>query len=150
MIAAHVGSGINTYQWFPKPSIIKDGRYRGVEVVQIDLAVGLQFVEKIEETECRSGARTVPGGRKPPSTEQLDTGWSHKTIRSTALAVRNVDGVDASDVEHSERYWGGGDGASAAAGMAEVEDGAEGFQRHPFKMLPCPMLREISYPCRNM
>jgi len=119
--APHVYDRTITYQRFIKPGIVEDSRYRVMEVIQINLAGGLEFVEVIEETERKSGARVVPGGREPSGTEQLDAWWNHRTIRFT-FTVRNLDRMDAGNVEHSERSWGGGDSAGAAVDVAEVED----------------------------
>ena len=96
-----------------------------MEVIQIDLAVGLEFVDKVEEAEGERSARAVPSGGEPTCAEQLDTGRGWKTVRSTAFTVRKVDGMDASDVEHSEGNWGGGDIASTAVSVTEVEDSTE-------------------------
>ena len=71
---------MNTYQRFPKPSIVEDRAYRGVEVIQIDLTVGLEFVEEVKEVEGERSAWAVPCGGEPASAEQLDTGREGKTI----------------------------------------------------------------------
>ena len=52
--------------------------------------------------------------------------------------------MGAGDIEHGKRCWGGGDVASIAVDVAEVEDGAEVTYQHPFKKLACPTLGKIS------
>jgi len=135
---------VDAYQRFPEPSIVNDIGYRGVEVIQIDFAVGVEFVEEVEETKRKSSAWVVPGGGEPLSAEQLDAGRGCETVWSTTFAVCDINGMNAGDIEYCKRGWGGWDVASTTVDVAKVEDGAEVFQRHPFKMFACPTLREVS------
>ena len=114
-----------------------------MEVIQIDLASGLEFVHKVEETKSKDGTRPVPSGREPPNAEQLDVrlnaaaGW-------VALTVGNINCMDACYIKHGEgdrvrRYL-----AWAPVVMAKVKDGTEILERHTYKMGPCPFLRYVS------
>jgi len=40
-----------------------------MEVIQVNLAFGLKFVEEIEETKGEGGVWPPPSGRKPPLAE---------------------------------------------------------------------------------
>lgn len=71
---------MNTYQRFSKPSIVKDVGYCGMEVIQINFAVRLEFMKEIEEAERESSGWAVPSGGEPSSAEQLDAGRGRKTI----------------------------------------------------------------------
>ena len=83
-------------------------------------------MDKVEETEREGGARSMPGGREPPSAEQLDTRGDVGAIRF-AFAVGHVDSLDTSNVEYRKRDGGGGHGASAFVVVTEMENAAELF-----------------------
>ena len=44
-----------------------------MEVIEVDLASGLKFVDKIEEVEGKYCARLDEGGREPPDVKKLDS-----------------------------------------------------------------------------
>jgi hypothetical protein len=113
-----------------------------MEVVQIDLAGGLKFVEEVEQTKREGSAQPPPGGREPPDTKQLDTRWGTRTITFT---VGNVDGVDTGDVEQGEGDGGRWYSAGASPVVAKVENNAKVFERYAYKMCPSPTLRKISF-----
>jgi hypothetical protein len=52
--------------------------------------------------------------------------------------------MDTGHVEHGERDVGGRHLAGTSRVMAKVEDSAEFFERHAFKMSSGPVLRQIS------
>lgn len=64
---------MNAYHWLPISRIVVHVRYSGVEVVQVHLACRMKFVEEVEQAECEGGARSLPRGGEPTSTEQLNT-----------------------------------------------------------------------------
>jgi hypothetical protein len=44
-----------------------------MEIIQVDLAPGLELVEEIKERKCEGGTRARPRGRKPAGTKKLNT-----------------------------------------------------------------------------
>ena len=53
-----------------------------MEIVQINLVLHLELVDKIEEMESEYSTRTMPGGRKPAGTEKLDATIARLTFTS--------------------------------------------------------------------
>ena len=70
-----------------------------MKVIQVNLAIGLKFVDEVEKTKGKGRVRSLPSGREPSNAEQLDVWWDTRTSR-VALAVGDVDCVDASHVEY--------------------------------------------------
>ena len=97
-----------------------------MEVVQVDLAIGLKFVDEIEETKGEGCVWPMPSGWEPSNAEQLDVWWDTRTGR-VALAVGDVDRMNAGDVEYSEGNVGGRYLAGVCVVMAKVEDSAKVF-----------------------
>lgn len=67
-----------------------------MEIVQIDIALRLELVDEVEDTESECSTRAVPGGRKPASTEKLDATVARLTFAiSVAKAVGDLNRMDA-------------------------------------------------------
>ena len=84
----------------------------------------MEFVKEIEQAECEGGSWPMPGGREPPSPEQLDARGDRRAVRP-AFAVGYVDRMNAGEVEDCEGDEGGGYGAGPPVVVAEVEDGTQ-------------------------
>ena len=65
--------------------------------------------------------------------------WDTATIR-IALAVGDIDGMDAGDIKYSEGDRGGWYHAGTSVIVAEAEDGAKVFEGYVCKMSPSPVL----------
>ena len=61
------------------------------------------------------------------------------TIR-IALAVGDIDGMDAGDIKYGEGDQGGWYCAGTSVVVAEAEDGAKVFEGYVCKMSPSPVL----------
>lgn len=73
------------------------------------------------------GGWSLPGGREPPSTEQLNARSNGRTVRP-AFTIGNIDRMNAGDVENSEGDGSGGYNAGASVVVAELEDGTKFFE----------------------
>lgn len=100
-------------------------------------------MKEVEQPKGECSARSPPGGREPTNAEQLNTRRDTGAIR-VAFAVGNVERMDAGDIKQCERDRGGWYSAGDSIVVAKMEDGAEVFQRHSFKMSSGPVLREVS------
>ena len=81
-----------------------------MEIVQIDLALRLELVDEIKETEGEHSTRAMPGGRKPAGTKKLDATIARPTFTSVfTKAVGDPNRMDARDIEERESSWRGGE-----------------------------------------
>lgn len=82
-----------------------------MKVVKVNLALRLEFVEKIEKTKREHSAGPMPGGRKPTDTKELSaTATGPPSITISTEAVGDPNRVDAGSVEEYEVSLLGGKG----------------------------------------
>ena len=113
-----------------------------MKVVQVDLAIGLKFVDEVEETKGEGSVWSLPSSREPSNAEQLDMWWDIGS--RVALAVGDVNCMSAGHVEYGERNVRGRYLAGGCMVMAKVEDGAQVFERHACKIGSSPTLKKMS------
>ena len=111
-----------------------------MEIIEIDLAVGLKLVYEVEQTKSEGGTRSPPSGGEPPDTKQLNVGDTGSIW--ITLAVGDVDDMDAGNVEHGERCQGGRYPTRSSIIVAEVEDCAQVLERSVCKVGSSPVLRK--------
>ena len=93
-----------------------------VEIVEIHLASGLEFVEVIEEAECKHCARLPSCCRKPVNVEKLE---ARGDIRFSAVAVLDADSSHARDVKESKLKGAGWHRTKFSLTVAKLVGGAE-------------------------
>lgn len=114
-----------------------------MEVIQVNLRSGLEFVKEVEQLKGKCSAWSPPGGREPPNAEQLNARRDAGAIRVT-FTVGNIEGMDAYEIKQCERDKGGWYGPGGSIVVTKMEDSAKVFQRDSFEMGSSPVLRKVS------
>jgi hypothetical protein len=101
-----------------------------MEVVEVDLASCLKFVDQVKEAESEHRARLSKGGREPPNTKQLDSSIARSLeVIPVTKAICNPHGLYTRDIEKDEVNRPGGkrtrtaDAMTKLVGSAQVEEG---------------------------
>ena len=83
-----------------------DSNEGGVDVIEIHLASCLEFVDVIQEAECKRSAWLLQRRRKPPHAKKLD---ARRKLFSglPTVAVMNANSCDPRNVEESEVHGNG-------------------------------------------
>ena len=110
-----------------------------VDVIEVNLASGLEFVEEIQKTERKCSARLFQCCRKPSHAKKLNTRWLLSS-RLPAVAVADADSRNARNVKEGEVYSGGRHCTDFTDMVAELIRCTKIMQRDPGEELACPFL----------
>lgn len=75
---------------------------RNIEVIQIDLAPGLELMDEIKEPECEDSARARPGSWKPSDTEELNVMVARLYTVLVAKAVSDLHWMCSGNIKECE------------------------------------------------
>ena len=109
-----------------------------VEIIKIELAFGLKFVEVIEETERERCPWLFEGGREPFSAKKLET---RRDGESFTAAVLDTDSCDTGNIKELDLVDAGWDCATLLPTVTELVDGTEIEQRNRDEELSGPFLK---------
>jgi hypothetical protein len=104
-----------TYNWRVESRGVVDRNQGRIDIIEVHLALGLEFVDVIQEAECERGAWLFQCCGKPSHTKELDT-RRFLFSRLSTVAVSDTNGRDTGDVEESKIY-GSGRGSTTFADM---------------------------------
>ena len=116
-----------------------DGGQGCVDVVQVNLASGLKFVEVIQEVECERGAWLFQRCGKPSYMEELDTRWSLLS-RFPTVAVVNANSGNTRNIEEGEIHGRGRLPTCFTNMMTELIHSAQSEQCGCSKKIAHPLL----------
>ena len=114
-----------------------------MEVIEVDLASGLKFVDKIEEAEGKYCARLDEGGREPLDAKKLDSSAA-RWLKAVAVtkAVFDPHGLHTRDIKKREVNGLGGKETSIANAMTELVSCAQVKKGLVGEEFSIPLLRE--------
>jgi len=103
-----------------------------VDIVEVYLALGLEFVDVIQEAECECGAWVFQCCRKPPHMKKLNT---RRRLRSRlpTVAVVDANDCDTRNVKEDEINSDGGCRTTFTNAMAKLIRGTKIKHRGPGK-----------------
>ena len=90
-----------THKWGSQ-TIVGCRDERSIEVIQVDLAPGLELMDKIKELECEGSARARPGSGKPSDTKELDATVARLYTVVVAKAISNPHCMRSRNIEERE------------------------------------------------
>ena len=133
----------DTYNWRIKSCGIVDGDYGCVNIVEVDLALGLELVHEIQEAKCKCGAWLSQRCRKPSHTQELNARRLLCPWLPT-ITIADANGRDAGNVEDAEVDRNGRCYASFTDTMAKLIYGTKIKDCGPGEKLACPFLGDTS------
>lgn len=108
-----------------------------IDIIEVYFALGLEFVDIIEEMKCECSAWLFQRCGKPSHSKELDTGRLLCSGIPT-IAVIDSNSHDASNVEEDEINGGGRQWTAVTNTMAKLIRGTKLEERGPGKKLTCP------------
>ena len=119
-----------------------------VEVEQICLVVGLEFMEEIEDLEGEDGVRSNQRGREPSPPEQLST--AVVGLLRITHTVSNNNLMDTAEIENRELVAPGWVWTNLASPVTKLRHEAEGSERFGGKVLTIPSLQGAGMSDRSI
>jgi hypothetical protein len=111
----------------------------GVQIIQVDLAFCLKFVDEVEQPKSEHRTRSFPRRREPPRTHELSA-TEIRGASGVTEAVSDADGVNAGEVKENESGRGRGKFAAFMSMVAELVDKTKVRKGFSNKEFPGPFL----------
>lgn len=115
---------MGTYNLAVQACRVGDRNEGGIYIIKIDLASGLEFVDEIQKTKCKSSAWLFQCRGEPSHAKKLDARWVLLS-RLATVAVADANDCNVGNVEEGEVHSRRGESAVFANAMAELVRGTE-------------------------